>query len=181
MQARNNINDRHAGTTEVNICQADTLQDIHSISKLAEDIWYQHYMPIIGAEQVSYMLAQFQSPAAIRRQIDNGYRYHLLRRQQMPVAYFAWLPDGENNSLHLSKLYVAASQRQNGLGRHIIAFICDHCRRHGFKQIWLTVNRHNQDAICFYRKMGFENAGELVQDIGGGFVMDDFKLVKHLP
>jgi hypothetical protein len=28
--------------------------------------------------------------------------------------------------------------------------------------------------------MGFENTGPIIQDIGGGFVMDDYKMVKEM-
>ncbi len=33
---------------------------------------------------------------------------------------------------------------------------------------------------AFYERMGFARTGSLVQDIGNGFVMDDFKLMKPL-
>ena len=35
--------------------------DIKTIVKLADEIWNQHYLPIIGKEQVDYMLGKNQS------------------------------------------------------------------------------------------------------------------------
>lgn len=40
----------------------------------------------------------------------------------------------------------------------------------------LTVNKNNVKAIRAYEKTGFKNIGSLVQDIGNGFVMDDYKM-----
>jgi len=42
--------------------------------------------------------------------------------------------------------------------------------------ITLTVNKHNAGSLEAYRKLGFEKIGPIVQDIGGGFVMDDYIL-----
>jgi ribosomal protein S18 acetylase RimI-like enzyme len=42
----------------------------------------------------------------------------------------------------------------------------------------LTVNKNNVNAIKAYEKMGFRNVGSLVQDIGDGFVMDDYAMEK---
>ena len=50
----------------------------------------------------------------------------------------------------------------------------------GLGKITLTVNKNNAIAIEAYRKMGFENAGSIVTDIGGGFVMDDYKMEKSV-
>jgi diamine N-acetyltransferase len=44
----------------------------------------------------------------------------------------------------------------------------------------LTVNRHNAGPIAFHQRMGFTIAGTLVQDIGQGFVMDDYKMIKPI-
>ena len=44
----------------------------------------------------------------------------------------------------------------------------------------LTVNRHNAGSIAFYERMGFAVAGALVQEIGEGFVMDDYRMVKAI-
>ena len=46
------------------------------------------------------------------------------------------------------------------------------------KTITLTVNKNNSNSIKVYEKIGFINIEKLVQDIGCGFVMDDYKMVK---
>jgi ribosomal protein S18 acetylase RimI-like enzyme len=42
------------------------------------------------------------------------------------------------------------------------------------------VNRNNAQAIAAYRRNGFDVAREVVVDIGGGFMMDDFVMSKDL-
>ena len=54
----------------------DTESESAAISTLAGEIWREHYTPIIGAEQVEYMLAKFQSPEQICKDIkENKYIY----------------------------------------------------------------------------------------------------------
>ena len=45
---------------------------------------------------------------------------------------------------------------------------------------YYIVNKNNADSIAWYSRMGFRNAGPVIQDIGGGFVMDDFRLEKTI-
>ncbi|MHB8159225.1 MAG: hypothetical protein ACYDGS_01805 [Thermoleophilia bacterium] len=40
------------------------------------------------------------------------------------------------------------------------------------------MNRQNAGAISFYERAGFRTEGVVVQDIGSGFVMDDFRMAK---
>ena len=58
------------------ICSAKTIDDYNTIAELANVIWHEHYTPIIGVEQVVYMLDKFQSTQAIQQQIkEEDYQY----------------------------------------------------------------------------------------------------------
>ena len=99
--------------------QVDGPGRIDAVARLAREIWTRHYVPIIGAPQVNYMLAKFQSPEAIARQIaSEGYEYYLAPN----VGYFALVPDLALKSVLLSKIYVVAAKRGTGLGRAMAAF-----------------------------------------------------------
>jgi diamine N-acetyltransferase len=154
--------------------------DVGTIAALARAIWSHHYVPIIGQAQTRYMLEQFQSPAAILRQITEGYQYYLALADSAPAGYLAIVPNPAERRAQLSKLYVQHEQRRSGLGGAMVAFAEQRCADGGLDELWLTVNRHNVDAIAFYTKVGFAITGKLVQDIGGGFVMDDYRMAKKL-
>lgn len=93
----------------------------------------------------------------------------------------AIVPDVEKSSLMISKIYVKREARGSGVGCRFLQHAESICQKHGFKTIWLTVNKYNADTIAWYERKGFENADTMVQDIGNGFIMDDFKMVKALP
>jgi len=50
----------------------------------------------------------------------------------------------------------------------------------GCEKVSLTVNKYNHNSIKAYERIGFINKEELVQDIGGGFVMDDYLMEKPI-
>ncbi len=155
-------------------------EDIELVAALAREIWNGHFVPIIGQAQVDYMLDKFQSVHAVTGQIADGYEYYIVMSSGLPVGYFAIVPDMEASSAMLSKLYVREHKRRRGMGRAILAFVERRCAELGMRELWLTVNRHNAGPIAFYEHVGFTTAGALVQDIGNGFVMDDYRMVKGL-
>ena len=149
----------------------NTREMVQRVVVLAKCIWKEHYSAIIGEEQVSYMLREFQNSEAIHDQIDKGLEYYLVIRESNDVGYFAVRADSED--LFLSKLYIKKSESGCGLGSQALRYILDHWEA---ERIKLTVNKGNAESILFYESRGFIRTGEVVQDIGGGFVMDDYKM-----
>jgi len=162
------------------IIEVTSENDIAIVEELARRIWTEHYTPIIGKDQVEYMLDKFQSKAAISLQIKSeGYLYFLLEKEGKYIGYIA--VQSEGRELFLSKIYIEASRRGKGFGKEAIQFLENLARKLSLEKISLTVNKNNVKTIKAYGKMGFKNLGPVVQDIGNGFVMDDFKMEKIVP
>lgn len=163
------------------VIRVETDQQISTVAQLARAIWPEHYVPIIGQAQVDYMLETFQSEAAIAAQIAGGQEYYLLRNDGVPVGYLGLVPDTVDSTMMISKIYVISNRRGDGFGRKMLDFVEDLCRERRISTLWLTVNKHNIHAINWYTRMGFNNSGSVVQDIGRGFVMDDYRMEKPVP
>lgn len=155
-----------------------TRRDITAVSKLAKQIWNNHYLSIIGQDQIDYMLLTFQSEQAIIKQLDDGFKYFLVKKQNQTAGYFAVTDNKKSNTVQISKLYINSRFQNCGIGSAIISFIERSHINTLDLELWLTVNRENKQAIHFYQKEGFQKSGCIVQDIGQGFVMDDYKMVK---
>ena len=56
-----------------------TAEEIRVVADLAENVWTEHYTPLIGAAQVAYMMEKFQCVSAITEPIRQGYRYYLMQ------------------------------------------------------------------------------------------------------
>jgi ribosomal protein S18 acetylase RimI-like enzyme len=150
---------------------------IKIVVQIADKIWRQHYPPIIGLCQVEYMLDKFQSSAAIAAQVRKGFEYFLIEQQAGNyIGYIAIFARGQE--MFLSKIYIDIAYRSRGYGREAISFITRLARDKGCFRITLAVNKNNINAINFYKKCGFLKIGSTIQDIGAGFIMDDYRMEK---
>lgn len=162
----------------INISKVSETAEIGAVATLAREIWEEHYTPIIGQEQTRYMLANFQSPEAIARQMAEGYLYFIVRDGGQDVGYFAVVAYPENQNALLSKIYVKNECRGWGYGKAMVWFAERLSAEMGLRELWLTVNRRNFNSIAFYESVGLAITGEIVQEIGSGFVMDDYRMAK---
>ena len=165
---------------DAEIIRVTEQHEITAVSAMAEEIWRQHFIPIIGEAQVKYMLAKFQSDEAITDQISNGYEYYLVKRSDTLAGYFGLVPDQKSKSTMISKLYTRLAVRGSGLGKGILRFIEVRGQELGSSRLWLTVNRFNHGPVSWYLRRGFEITQEVKTDIGGGFFMDDFIMEKDI-
>lgn len=148
---------------------------IDTVVQLARTIWTEHYLSIIGQAQIDYMLARFQSAAAIAEQLREGCEYFLIERAGQPIGYAAVRCEPERQRLFVSKLYVLDSARGRGVGRAAMQYLTDFARQRELHTLWLTVNKRNP-ALQAYLHIGFVTVAEVVTDIGAGYVMDDYQL-----
>jgi RimJ/RimL family protein N-acetyltransferase len=157
----------------ISIDRVHSENEVQLVAQLAHTIWNEHYVPIIGQDQVNYMVANFQSADAMAKQIQTeGYEYYIIRHLSVPAGYISIKLTG--NELFLSKFYIVKEKRGTGLGKEGLKFICDRARTLGANSVKLTVNKYNTNSIKAYEKMGFVNVGSVVADIGEGYVMDDY-------
>jgi len=147
-------------------------EDLSTIADLAAEIWMEHYVPLVGRPQVVYMLERFQSAEQIGLDISSGYRYWLAEADHVPTGYAA--ARREPQRIYLSKFYVHRSYRGQGIARDFLALVDQWREAAQLGTIELSVNKSNLGSIAAYQRLGFDVAGEVVTDIGGGFVMDDY-------
>lgn len=158
------------GTFSVKPAVTDVALD--RIAALANEIWHEYFVPLIGIEQVNYMVGKFQSYPALKEQTANGYEYYQIFSDDAFAGYTGIHPEGD--SLFLSKLYIHKDFRGQHLASSAVEFLKEYCRKNGYKKIWLTCNKHNDHTLAVYEHLGFVTVRSQTADIGNGFVMDDY-------
>ena len=156
--------------------------DIPVIQRLADRIWREHYPGIITMAQIDYMLERMYAAAVIEEEmLQRGYRYVLAYEQSRPVGFVAYRFDEHERSIKISKLYLLPALHGRGVGQQLLGQVRGDASRLGARTLELFVNKGNTKAIAAYERFGFVRAGDVVTDIGGGFVMDDFRMEMELP
>ncbi|MDZ4757768.1 MAG: GNAT family N-acetyltransferase [Bacteroidota bacterium] len=148
-----------------------TGKDLVPISEMAQRIWQFHYVPIIGQQQVDYMLGQMYSGIAIQKQIEEGQKFYIIVYNNLSVGYMAISQIGTEEYM-LHKFYIETEEQGRNIGQHAFAALLD--RLPHSKKISLTVNRQNYKSINFYFKLGFKIESVADFDIGNGYYMNDF-------
>ncbi len=160
------------------ILDKDNDEGISKMSSVATSIVREFYDPILGKEQNDYMIELFQSERSIKEQLESGVNYRFIYADGKSVGFFAYYP--KNGYLYLSKFYVEKSSRGRGAGTKVLQYLAGEALAAGLSSIRLNVNKRNYGSIGFYEAAGFVKIRDEVNDIGNGFVMDDFVYEKTL-
>ena len=161
---------------EVKITDIDGMKEM---SDLASKIVKEHYDPILGEKQNNYMIDKFQSPNAIKEQLEQGYKYYFVSEEKGEkigfIAYYL-----RKNDLYISKFYLHKDYRNKGISKDMLEFLTEKTKESRMKYLILNVNKYNEIAITAYEKLGFIRVGKEKNDIGNGYFMDDYVYSKEV-
>ena len=153
-------------------------ESIKALAEVANEIWHEYFTPIIGLQQVEYMVDKFQSVQGITNQLENGYEYYFVIYNDEIAGYFGI--QLQSDSLFLSKLYLKKDFRGKGISSQMLEYIKNIACNNSKGRIMLTVNRYNYHTIDIYKHFGVEIEKEQKADIGNGFFMDDYAMTLYL-
>lgn len=159
-----------------------TQSQIDSLCQIAQRVWHLTYDELVPDGQVEYMLDKFQSDHAVKDQMANlNYRYYMIVCDGQDAGFVGFSPRYEGREeLFLSKVYLLPEYRGKGAIGKAFSLVESETRKEGLKKIRLTVNKGNAHAVQVYRHYGFETVELAETDIGGGYIMDDYIMVKEL-
>jgi diamine N-acetyltransferase len=150
-----------------------TTEDLPIIISLAKEIWPATYHHIVGERQVAYMLGKIYSVEALLEQLASGHRFCICAISGEDVGFAAASPEGPG-TYKLQKLYLLPSCQGKGAGKALLQWVINDVHSFGATALTLNVNRHNQPAIKFYERQGFNLLREENIDIGNGYWMNDY-------
>jgi ribosomal protein S18 acetylase RimI-like enzyme len=159
----------------IEIIGAGELPLVHD---LAHSIWPRVYPSIISMAQIDYMLRQRYELPVLREDLARGVVYALMRRGDEAVGYVGI--EAQTNDLFLHKLYILPEAAGQGIGAAALQWAAAQAIARGLTAVRLVVNKNNVQAIRSYLRQGFEFEHDVITEIGDGFVMDDFAMVKRL-
>lgn len=152
-------------------------KDLNIITQLANDIWNEHYVSIIGQDQVNYMLAKIYNYDSLLDQLHNKkHTFYLIINDDEIIGFLSVSLIGQKD-FFLHKFYINQQKSNNGVGSDILNLFINMISP---KSLTLTVNRQNYKSINFYFKNGFKIDKVEDFDIGNGYKMNDFVMVRKI-
>lgn len=156
-----------------------TPPDVPAIAALAREIWQATYPGIITQEQIDFMLEQRYGHERLYDDLEDLHKWldqAFCDGRRIGFAFSEIYRD----EFKLDKLYIHPDVQRRGVGGQLIAHVAERAKREGYPCVILQVNKRNVKAIASYRKYGFEVREATVDDIGQGYVMDDYVMEKKL-
>jgi ribosomal protein S18 acetylase RimI-like enzyme len=157
-----------------------TPEELPLISGMAAKIWPDAYREINSPEQTSYMLELMYSPQAMEQDLAEGVIYQWILCEDERVGFIAAGPIIPGEPCVLHKCYILNEAQGRGSGKAALRLLFAQLCKEETPLLRLRVNRKNSRAIRFYQSLGFSAEAEDVLDIGGGFVMDDYVMIRYL-
>jgi N-acetylglutamate synthase-like GNAT family acetyltransferase len=155
--------------------------DIPAIYDLAVKTWKITYPSIISNEQIDYMIEKMYSKEKLNEVIEKKKFNFLLFEIENQLVGFCSIEHNYNNEAitRIHKLYVDPEVQGKKIGQQLLANTQVLAVKNNSNKLHLNVNKKNP-AVNFYFKQDFSVEREEVLDIGNGFVMDDYVMIKEI-
>ena len=165
-----------------NFTEITCTDDLQIVRDIAASIWPETFKNILSSEQIKYMMNMMYAPDVMEKEFHNGYHFRLLYVENSPAGYMVWSPWDEEpqTTAKLHKLYLLSKHHRKGYGHAMLDHVAEQCKQHGFQNLILAVNKHNDRAYQTYLKNGYTTFRSVKIDIGNGFFMDDYWMKRPL-
>lgn len=156
------------------------IQDIEVVREIAWKTWPAAYSDILSEEQIDYMLNKMYSHEALAKQFNDLNFRVLIAGTARPVGFcVAEFFHPEPRFCRIHKLYVLPDIQGTGAGKALIDATRNLAAESGMKALHLNVNRYNP-SVSFYERNGFSISYEEDIDIGEGFLMEDYVMIREI-
>lgn len=161
----------------VNPLASDEIDELITVARRA---WHAHYPGIISVEQIDYMLERGYNRAVILDEMTRqGITWLAIADDTAMIGFVSVGPYGAD-TLKLHKLYLLPEYHGKGIGAQALKKVEQIALAAGVHTVVLNVNKHNPKAIRSYERAGWRITAEVINDIGNGYVMDDFIMTKQI-
>ena len=167
---------------EIKLERVESQKQIDTLCAIAKIVWHETFDSLLPPGQTDYMIDHFQSDHAVKDQMARqNYRYYLAKLEGEYAGFVGYAPWYEGQKeMYLSKVYLLSQCRGQGVVRRLFQWVEEETKKEGLSKIRLTVNKKNTHAAQVYAHYGYETVEAVETDIGSGYVMDDYVMVKHV-
>lgn len=159
----------------MNILKA-THSHFNVIREIAYKTWPVAYVDLLSVEQIRYMLELMYNEKELQ---ELQHEFILAEESNKYLAFASYeLNFCKLTTTKIHKIYVLPEDQGQGVGYSLIQKIEEISKKNGDKKLLLNVNRFNNKAIRFYNRFGFEIVSEENIEIGNGFIMEDYIMIK---
>lgn len=163
-----------------------SLSDATSLRNLMEQTFIDTYAVFNTPENMQKQIAERFGLVQVQQELqDANVQYLLVKQNERLIGFTKLVKDHSAKGLEgqkvveIERIYVARTHHGKKLGAKLMQACLNWSKEEGFTTVWLGVWEHNQKALAFYQKMGFQRFGEHVFVLGTE-VQNDFLMKKEI-
>ncbi|MEC3556585.1 GNAT family N-acetyltransferase [Bacillus thuringiensis] len=150
-------------TTHIEKC---TLEDIHRLQDISYETFNETFKHQNSTESMNHYLEKAFNLKQLEKELSNiSSQFFFVYFNDEIAGYLkvniddAQSEEMGNESLEVERIYIKSSFQKHGLGKYLLNNAIEIAIEHNKKNIWLGVWEKNENAIAFYKKLGFVQAG----------------------
>jgi len=143
-----------------------TLEDLNDLKEIAYQTFYETFKDQNSPENLKSYLERAFNLQQLKKELSNKSSQFFFIYSHGELAGYLKVNTGDAQTeamgdefLEIERIYVKKEFQKQGLGKHLIHKALEIATKLHKKKIWLGVWEHNENAIAFYKKMGFVQTG----------------------
>ncbi|MEC1374396.1 GNAT family N-acetyltransferase [Heyndrickxia oleronia] len=149
----------------INIKQC-TLQDLQELQEISYETFNETFKHQNSPENMDAYLKKAFTLKQLEKELSNSSSQFFFVYFHNEVAGYlkvnindAQSEDMGDESLEIERIYIKKKFQKHGLGKYLLNIAIESAMKCNKKKIWLGVWEKNENAIAFYKKMGFVQSG----------------------
>ena len=142
------------------------LEDLHILQEISFETFNETFKEQNSPENMSAYLEKAFNLKQLEQELSNiSSQFFFVYFQNELAGYLKVNTNGAqteemgNDSLEIERIYIKRKFQRHGLGKYLLNKAMEIALEHNKNKIWLGVWEKNENAITFYKKMGFDQTG----------------------
>ncbi|SEI01387.1 Ribosomal protein S18 acetylase RimI [Halobacillus karajensis] len=150
-------------TIKIRTC---TLEDVHTLQEISYETFKETFEDQNSPENMRAYLDKAFSLKQVEKELLNPSSHFFFVYVNHEIAGYLKVNTGEAQSeemgkdfIEIERIYIIRNYQKQGLGKYLLNKGEEIALEHNKRKIWLGVWEKNEQAISFYKKMGFVQSG----------------------
>ncbi|RAS78938.1 GNAT family N-acetyltransferase [Priestia endophytica] len=143
-----------------------TLEDLRKLQEISYETFNETFKHQNSPENMKAYLEKAFNLEQVEKELSNTSSHFFFVYVNNEIAGYlkvntddAQSEEMGDESLEIERIYIKNNFQKHGIGKYLFNKAIDMAMEHNKKKIWLGVWEKNENALAFYKKMGFVQTG----------------------
>ncbi|MGG1220415.1 GNAT family N-acetyltransferase [Priestia endophytica] len=143
-----------------------TLEDLRKLQEISYETFNETFKHQNSPENMEAYLEKAFNLEQVEKELSNTSSHFFFVYVDNEIAGYLKVNTNDaqseemgDESLEIERIYIKNNFQKHGIGKYLFNKAIDTAMEHNKKKIWLGVWEKNENALAFYKKMGFVQTG----------------------